>query len=150
MLKRPFPHMLRTVWRDPARYERDWQVIPGCYVTGDVATKDKDGYIAVLGRYDDVLNVAGHRIGTAEVESALVSHPAVAEAAAIGVPDAMKGESIKVFVQVRADHVASDALGGSVHRTRSQRAGTDRHSIFLAVRRSFAQDQIGKDSAPFS
>ncbi len=110
VLKRPFPHMLRTVWRDPARYERDWQVIPGCYVTGDVATKDEDGYIAVLGRYDDVLNVAGHRIGTAEVESALVSHPAVAEAAAIGVPDAMKGESIKVFVQVRADHVASDAL----------------------------------------
>src|ERR1700683_3342477 len=110
VLKRPFPHMLRTAWRDPARYERDWQVIPGCYVTGDVAMKDKDGYIAVLGRYDDVLNVAGHRIGTAEVESALVSHPAVAEAAAIGVPDPLKGEMIKVFVQVRGDHVASDAL----------------------------------------
>jgi acetyl-CoA synthetase len=114
VLKRPFPHMLRTVWRDPARYERDWQVIPGCYVTGDVAMKDKDGYIAVLGRYDDVLNVAGHRIGTAEVESALVSHPAVAEAAAIGVPDAVKGETIKVFVQVRSDHVASDALGAAL------------------------------------
>jgi acetyl-CoA synthetase len=114
VLKRPFPHMLRTVWRDPARYERDWQVIPGCYVTGDVAMKDKDGYIAVLGRYDDVLNVAGHRIGTAEVESALVSHPAVAEAAAIGVPDAMKGETIKVFVQVRADHVPSDALAAAL------------------------------------
>ena len=114
MLKRPFPHMLRTVWRDPARYERDWQVIPGCYVTGDVAMKDKDGYIAVLGRYDDVLNVAGHRIGTAEVESALVSHPAVAEAAAIGVPDVMKGETIKVFVQVRSDHVASDALAAAL------------------------------------
>jgi acetyl-CoA synthetase len=114
VLKRPFPHMLRTVWRDAARYERDWQVIPGCYVTGDVAMKDKDGYIAVLGRYDDVLNVAGHRIGTAEVESALVSHPAVAEAAAIGVPDALKGETIKVFVQVRNDHVASDALASAL------------------------------------
>ena len=114
VLKRPFPHMLRTVWRDPARYERDWQVIPGCYVTGDVAMKDKDGYIAVLGRYDDVLNVAGHRIGTAEVESALVSHPAVAEAAAIGVPDPMKGETIKVFVQVRGDYVASDALSAAL------------------------------------
>ncbi len=114
VLKRPFPHMLRTVWRDPARYERDWQVIPGCYVTGDVAMRDKDGYIAVLGRYDDVLNVAGHRIGTAEVESALVSHPAVAEAAAIGVPDALKGETIKAFVQVRADHVASDALSAAL------------------------------------
>ena len=114
VLKRPFPHMLRTVWRDPARYERDWQVIPGCYVTGDVAMKDKDGYIAVLGCYDDVLNVAGHRIGTAEVESALVSHPAVAEAAAIGVPDALKGETIKAFVQVRNDHVASDALAAQL------------------------------------
>ena len=72
------------------------------------------GTIAVLGRYDDVLNVAGHRIGTAEVESALVSHPAVAEAAAIGVPDPMKGETIKVFVQVRSDHVASDALAATL------------------------------------
>ncbi|HKV81803.1 MAG TPA: acetate--CoA ligase [Candidatus Sulfotelmatobacter sp.] len=114
VLKRPFPCMLRTVWRDPARYERDWQYFPGCYVTGDVAMKDKDGYIAVLGRSDDVLNVAGHRIGTAEVESALVSHPAVAEAAAIGVPDAMKGETIKAFVQVRTDHLPSDALAATL------------------------------------
>jgi acetyl-CoA synthetase len=102
--------MLRTVWGDASRYERDWQLIPGCYVTGDVALKDKDGYITVRGRADDVLNVAGHRIGTAEVESALVSHPAVAEAAAIGVPDKMKGEVIKCFVQCRSGHVASEAL----------------------------------------
>jgi len=110
VLRRPYPCMLRTVWGDPARYERDWQQIPGCYVTGDVALKDKDGYITVLGRCDDVLNVAGHRIGTAEVESALVSHPAVAEAAAIGVPDPLKGEVIKCFVQTRAGHTPSDAL----------------------------------------
>ena len=110
VLKRPYPCMLRTVWGDPARYERDWQQIPGCYVTGDVALRDKDGYITVLGRADDVLNVAGHRIGTAEVESALVSHPAVAEAAAIGVPDPLKGEVIKCFVQTRAGHTPSDAL----------------------------------------
>jgi acetyl-CoA synthetase len=114
VLKRPYPCMLRTIWGNPARYERDWQQIPGCYVTGDVAVKDKDGYIAVLGRADDVLNVAGHRIGTAEVESALVSHPAVAEAAAIGVPDSVKGESIKVFVQTRADHTPSDALAATL------------------------------------
>jgi acetyl-CoA synthetase len=114
VLKRPFPCMLRTVWRDPARYERDWQQIPGCYVTGDVAVKDKDGYITVLGRADDVLNVAGHRIGTAEIESALVSHPAVAEAAAIGIPDPVKGETIKVFVQTRADHTPSDALAAAL------------------------------------
>jgi acetyl-CoA synthetase len=114
VLKRPFPHMLRTVWGDAARYERDWQVIPGCYITGDVALKDKDGYITVLGRADDVLNVAGHRIGTAEVESALVSHPAVAEAAAIGVPDKLKGEVIKCFVQCRAGHTPSDALAAAL------------------------------------
>jgi acetyl-CoA synthetase len=114
VLRRPYPCMLRTIWRNPARYERDWQQIPGLYVTGDVAVKDKDGYISVLGRADDVLNVAGHRIGTAEVESALVSHPAVAEAAAIGVPDPLKGETIKVFVQTRAEHVPSDALAAAL------------------------------------
>jgi acetyl-CoA synthetase len=114
VLKRPFPCMLRTIWGDPARYERDWQQIPGCYVTGDIAVRDQDGYITVLGRADDVLNVAGHRIGTAEVESALVSHPAVAEAAAIGIPDPLKGEMIKVFVQTRADHVPSEALSAAL------------------------------------
>ncbi|HLH08212.1 MAG TPA: acetate--CoA ligase [Terriglobales bacterium] len=110
VLRRPFPNMMRTVWGDPERYEREWKKIPGYYATGDVAVKDRDGYIAVLGRVDDVLNVAGHRIGTAEVESALVSHPAVAEAAAIGIPDALKGEVIKAFVTVRAGHVASEQL----------------------------------------
>jgi acetyl-CoA synthetase len=110
ILKRPFPHMMRTVWQNDERWMREWQEMPGCYMTGDIATRDKDGYIAVIGRADDVLNVAGHRIGTAEVESALVSHPAVAEAAAIGVPDALKGETIKAFVQLRSGHVASDTL----------------------------------------
>ena len=109
-LKRAFPHMMRTVWQNDERWEREWKEVPGCYMTGDIAMRDKDGYIAVIGRNDDVLNVAGHRIGTAEVESALVSHPAVAEAAAIGVPDALKGETIKAFVQLRAGHVASDTL----------------------------------------
>jgi acetyl-CoA synthetase len=110
VLRRPLPHMMRTVWGDSARWERAWQVVPGCYATGDVAVRDGDGYIAVLGRADDVLNVAGHRIGTAEVEGALVSHPAVAEAAAIGLPDPLKGEAIKCFVQLRAGHEASDTL----------------------------------------
>jgi acetyl-CoA synthetase len=114
VLRRPFPCMLRNVWGDAARYERDWQQVPGCYVTGDVALKDGDGYFTILGRVDDVLNVAGHRIGTAEVESALVSHPAVAEGAAIGVPDALKGEVIKVFVQVRGGVHPSDALAATL------------------------------------
>ena len=109
-LTRPWPQMLRTVWNNPARYEEYWGAIPGGYTAGDVATVDEDGYIAVLGRADDVLNVAGHRIGTADVESALVGHPAVAEAAAIGVPDPLKGEAIKVFVILRAGQVWSEAL----------------------------------------
>ena len=114
VLRRPFPNMMRTVWGNPERYEREWKHIPGCYLTGDVGVKDAEGYITILGRIDDVLNVAGHRIGTAEVESALVSHPAVAEAAAIGVPDAVKGETIKAFVQLRSGHVSSDALGAQL------------------------------------
>ena len=109
-LTRPWPQMLRTVWNNPARYEEYWDTIPGGYTAGDVATIDEDGYIAVLGRADDVLNVAGHRIGTADVESALVGHPAVAEAAAIGVPDPLKGEAIKVFVILRTGHTWSEAL----------------------------------------
>jgi acetyl-CoA synthetase len=80
------------------------------YVAGDVATRDEEGYVAVLGRADDVLNVAGHRIGTADVESALVSHPAVGEAAVIGKPDPIKGEAIKAFVLLRSGREASDAL----------------------------------------
>jgi len=123
---------------------------PGCYVTGDVATRDKDGYIAVLGRYDDVLNVAGHRIGTAEVESALVSHPAVAEAAAIGVPDPMKGETIKVFVQVRADHVASEALSAALIEHVRRELGPIANSIVVGICGCVAQDQIRKNSAPLS
>ena len=114
VLRRPFPHFMRTVWNDPARFEKDWQQIPGCYVTGDLANKDEAGYIRVIGRADDVLNVAGHRIGTAEIESALVSHPAVAEAAAIGIPDPLKGEAIVGFVQLRAGHEPSETLAAGL------------------------------------
>ena len=121
VLTRPAPMMMRTVWGNPARFEKDWLEIPNCYITGDLATKDVDGYISVIGRADDVLNVAGHRIGTAEVESALVSHPAVAEAAVIGIPDALKGAAIVAFVQLRAGYVASDTLlAGLVEHVRRE------------------------------
>jgi acetyl-CoA synthetase len=110
VLKQPFPHLFRTVYGDAERYERDWGRIPGCYFTGDVAIKDADGYFMVVGRADDVMNVAGHRIGTAEVESSLVSHPAVAEAAVIGKPDEIKGESIKAFVTLRVGHTPSPEM----------------------------------------
>ena len=110
VIRRPFPHFFRTVYGDPERYARDWNTIPGVYSTGDVALRDSDGYYMVVGRADDVLNVAGHRIGSAEVESALVSHPAVAEAAVIGKPDEIRGESIKGFVTLRVGNDPSEAM----------------------------------------
>jgi acetyl-CoA synthetase len=110
VIRKPFPHMFRTVYRDPARYSQDWGKVPNCYTTGDVAVCDQDGYFTVVGRADDVLNVAGHRIGTADVEGALVSHPAVGEAAVIGRPDEIKGENIKAFVILRIGHTGSPEL----------------------------------------
>jgi acetyl-CoA synthetase len=101
VIRKPLPYMLRTVWNDHARYEKYWTQIPGVYTAGDIAFRDRDGYFAVLGRADDVMNVAGHRIGTADVESSLLRHPAVAESAVVGLPDPVKGERIKAFVVLR-------------------------------------------------
>ncbi len=97
VIKQPWPSGLRTCWGEPERYDAYWKSMDGFYFPGDLATKDDDGYIMILGRADDVLNVSGHRIGTAEVESALVSHQDIAEAAVIGKPHEVKGESIKGF-----------------------------------------------------
>jgi acetyl-CoA synthetase len=110
VIKRPWPGMMRTIYKDPERYANYWNLIPGFYAAGDVATKDEDGYFRVMGRADDVMNVSGYRIGTAEVESALVSFPACAEAAVIGRPDPIKGETIKAFVILRQGHQPSDEL----------------------------------------
>jgi acetyl-CoA synthetase len=102
VLKQPWPSMLRTLWGDDDRFFKSYfSDVPGFYFTGDGARRDEDGYYWVVGRIDDVLNVAGHRIGTAEIESALVSHPAVAEAAAVGRPDDLKGQALVVFVSLR-------------------------------------------------
>lgn len=99
VLTRPWPAMMRTIWGDPDRYvQQYWSRFPGRYLTGDGARKDAEGNIWLLGRVDDVLNVAGHRIGTMEVESALVSHEAVAEAAVIGISHDLKGQAIAAFV----------------------------------------------------
>ncbi len=107
----PWPGMLRTIYGDDKRY-RDtyWSRYPGRYFTGDGAKRDQDGYFWILGRVDDVLNVAGHRIGTMEVESALVSHPAVAEAAVVGKPHELKGQALSAFVILRAGFEHSPAL----------------------------------------
>ncbi|RIH87123.1 Acetyl-coenzyme A synthetase [Meiothermus luteus] len=124
VLRRPFPHMMRTIWGDHGRYVRYWEEVPGgVYAAGDVASRSEDGYFTVLGRADDVLNVAGHRIGTAEVESALVSHPAVAEAAVIGVPDPIKGERIQAFAVLRAGWAKTPALQQEVVQHVRQQLG---------------------------
>jgi len=119
VLRQPWPSIMRTIWGDDERFRRQYfSDVEGCYFTGDGARRDEDGYFWVVGRIDDVLNVAGHRIGTAEIESALVSHPAVAEAAAVGRPDDLKGQALVVFVSLRpgfaADAALRDALGNHV------------------------------------
>ena len=116
VVRHPWPGMMRTVYGDPDRFRRTyWEHIPpqdGKYVyfAGDGARKDEDGYFWVMGRVDDVINVAGHRLGTMEIESALVSHPAVAEAAVVGKPDEMKGEEVFAFVTLEGDHSPSEEL----------------------------------------
>ncbi len=115
-VRHPWPGMMRTVFGDPDRFRRTyWEHIPPkdgqyIYFAGDGARRDEDGYFWVMGRVDDVINVAGHRLGTMEVESALVSHPAVAEAAVVGKPDELKGEDIVAFVTLEGTFTASEAL----------------------------------------
>ena len=107
VIKRPWPSMARTLWNDDERFASTyWTAVPDVYVTGDGARIDEDGYVWISGRIDDVLNVSGHRIGTAEVESALVSHPAVAEAAAVGRPDDLTGQAVVVFVTLKSEYKA--------------------------------------------
>jgi acetyl-CoA synthetase len=110
VIKEPWPSMMRTVYGNDERYRQYWSTIGNYYSAGDLAVKDEDGYIMILGRSDDVLIVAGHNIGSAEVESALVSHEAVAEAAVIGKPDPLKGDSIKAFIILRLGYKPGDKL----------------------------------------
>jgi acetyl-CoA synthetase len=101
VVRRPWPSMMRTIYGDPERYASYWNEIPGLYFAGDGARRDADGYFWVMGRIDDVVNVAGHRLGTMEVESAIVSHPSVAEAAVVGRPDELKGQALVAFVTLK-------------------------------------------------
>ncbi|WP_455188539.1 AMP-binding enzyme [Actinomyces naeslundii] len=99
VLKRPWPSMMRTLFRDPQRYvDTYWSRYPGLHLTGDSAKRDADGWFWIIGRTDDVIKVSGHRLGTAEIESELVSHSAVTEAAAVGLPHEVKGHSVYVAV----------------------------------------------------
>jgi acetyl-CoA synthetase len=111
VIKTPWPAMLRTLYNDPDRYvQQYWSRFPGMYMTGDSAKRDEDGYYWIIGRVDDVIKVSGYRLGTAEIESALVSHPLVAEAAAIGLPHEVKGNAIHAYVILKAGKEAGDHL----------------------------------------
>jgi acetyl-CoA synthetase len=115
VLTTPWPAMMRTIYKDPDRYVNQyWSTYPGKYLTGDSAKMDQDGYFWVIGRVDDVIKVSGYRLGTAEIESALVSHPAVAEAAAIGIPHELKGHAIHAYAILRAGFAASPELAAEL------------------------------------
>jgi acetyl-CoA synthetase len=110
-IRKPWPGFMRTVWGDPQRFKEQYFIQhPGLYFTGDGARKDEDGFFWLMGRVDDVINVSGHRLGTAEIESALVSHPAVAESAVVGYPHDIKGQGIYAFVTVKEGFNPSDEL----------------------------------------
>lgn len=117
VIKRPWPSMLRTIFNDPDRYvSQYWTEIPGVYFAGDGARKDADGYFWIMGRVDDVINVSGHRLSTMEVESALVAHPRVAEAAVVARPDEVKGQAISAFVTLELGNEPSDDLKDELRR----------------------------------
>ncbi len=117
VIRQPWPAMLRTIYGDPERYVQNyWSQIPGTYFTGDGARKDKDGYYWIMGRVDDVLNVSGHRLSTMEVESALVAHDKVAEAAVVGRPDDIKGQAISAFVSLEHGVTPSEELKEELKR----------------------------------
>ena len=133
MITQPWPGMLRGIWGDDDRYkEVYWSKVPGKYLAGDNARCDDDGYYWIMGRIDDVLNVSGHRLSTIEIESALVSHPNVAEAAAVGRPDELKGEAVAVFVTLkkrRAERCAA-RRAEEARPPRDRRSGpARRHSL---------------------
>jgi acetyl-CoA synthetase len=124
VITRPWPSMLRTIYGDPERYQKQyWSEIPHCYFTGDGARRDADGYFWLMGRVDDVINVSGHRLGTMEVESALVSHPSVAEAAVVGRPDEIKGTAISAFVTLESGQQPSAGLKEELRRHVAQEIG---------------------------
>jgi acetyl-CoA synthetase len=115
VLKKPWPAMATTIYKEPERWAKTyWSTYPGMYCAGDSAKRDKDGYFWVIGRTDDVIKVSGYRLGTAEVESALVSHPAVAEAAVIGLPHEVKGQAIHCYCLLRQGFKPSDELAEEV------------------------------------
>lgn len=145
VIKKPWPSMLRTIYGDPERYKSTyWSDIPGVYFAGDGARKDKDGYFWVMGRVDDVLNVSGHRLGTMEIESALVSHPAVAEAAVVGRPHDLKGQAIAAFVSLEGGREPSDDLRDELKKHVTKEIGAIARPDDLRFSDSLPKTRSGK------
>ncbi|HKK73199.1 MAG TPA: acetate--CoA ligase [Candidatus Krumholzibacteria bacterium] len=148
VIRRPLPYMLRTVWNDDDRYREYWNQITvdgqPVYTAGDVAVHDEDGWFAVLGRMDDVMNVAGHRIGTADVEGSLLRHPSVAESAVVGLPDEVKGERIKAFVVLEADASSGAGLLGSLRDHVREDLGPIATPSEIEIRDSLPKTRSGK------
>ncbi len=150
VLTEPWPAMLRGIWGDNQRYvDTYWSRWPQFYFAGDGAKLDDDGSIWLLGRVDDVMNVSGHRISTTEVESALVSHPSVAEAAVVGASDATTGQGIVAFVILRGDAAVQSGPDDRRRSSRACRQGDrgDRQAPPDPRRRGAAEDPLGQDHA---
>jgi acetyl-CoA synthetase len=146
VLKRSWPGQARTLWGDHKRFvETYFAPYPGYYFTGDGARRDSEGYYWITGRIDDVLNVSGHRLGTAEIESALITHPAVAEAAVVGFPHPIKGEGIYAFVILRKDTpTASDSLIEELRETVRQQIGPIAKPDFIQIVPDLPKTRSGK------
>ncbi len=145
VITRPWPSMLRTLYKDPERYiQAYWSRFTGKYLTGDSCTIDEDGYFWFRGRADEVLNVAGHRLGTAEIESALVAHPAVAEAAVIGIPDEIKGDVPKAYVTLKVGYQPSEALAEELKKWVAQEIGPIARPESIEFRDKLPKTRSGK------
>ena len=144
-----WPGLMRTVYGDHERFVQTYfSAFKGMYFTGDGARRDEDGYYWITGRVDDVMNVAGHRLGTAEVESALVAHPAVAEAAVVGYPHDLKGQGIYCYVTLKDEHRAERGAAQGAGPAGPQGDRRDRHAGSDPVGAGPAQDPLGQDHAP--
>ena len=148
VIRRPFPGLTATLWGEPERYGADyWERIPGVYYAGDAAHIDEDGYVWFAGRADEIIKIAAHRLGTIEVETAFLRHPAVAEAGVTGGPDELRGEVIAAFVVLKAGHEPSDELRRELLATVREELGPVA-VIGVLVRGDAAQDAQRQDHAP--
>jgi acetyl-CoA synthetase len=145
VIRRPWPAMLRTIYGDDERYRQQyWSQVPHCYFTADGARRDADDYFWIMGRVDDVLNVAGHRLSTMEIESALVHHPKVAEAAVVGQPDELKGEGIACFVTLRAGVTPAEALKAELREHVAREIGSLARPDSVRFTESLPKTRSGK------